>query len=72
MSNTDALEVHRFSSVFGLGEAFRAGELTEADARVLLARKPDTTVRQIGYLLADWKATKAFEAKHGPSRRWGR
>lgn len=68
----DPYETHRFSSVYALGEAFRSGELTEAQVRCLLARKPDTTIRQIGYLLQDWKATVAFEAKHGAGRKWGR
>jgi hypothetical protein len=64
-------EALRFAPVRRLEEAFLAGDLTEKDARCLLARKPDLTVKQIGYLLKDWKATKAFEAEYGAGRKWG-
>lgn len=71
METTSVLDTYRFASTRKLEEAFLAGDLTEKNARCLLARKPGVTVKQIGSLLRDWKATKAFEAEYGASRRWG-
>jgi hypothetical protein len=65
------LDTFEFASTRKLEEAFLAGELSEKDAKVLLARKPEITVKGMGLLLKDWKATKKFEAEYGASRKWG-
>jgi hypothetical protein len=71
MKNTEALELHRFSSVARLGEAYVAGELAEIQVRGILASRQHLTLKGINLLVKDWKATKAFEAEYGPSRKWG-
>jgi hypothetical protein len=66
MSNTTAAtsvyETYQFASFDTLKNAFYAGQLTEKQVRVLLARK-DYSIKAIGYTIKDWKSMKTFLAE---------
>ena len=62
MTNAEALEAYEFASTEKLERAFLAGQLTEQQTKSLLCRKA-YTMKQVGYLLKDWKSTKKFLAE---------
>ena len=64
MTNAEALETYDFAPTQKLQDAFLAGALTEQQTKSLLCRKA-YTMKQVGYLLKDWKAMKRFAAEEG-------
>lgn len=62
MSNT--MDAYQFASTQRIKTGYMGGELTEQDARCLLARK-DMERKHYQSLLRDWKAMKRFLEEEG-------